>query len=55
MLVELAELRAQLSGAREALAALHASTSWRITQPLRWSTAQLEQLTRGAQPPRPAR
>ncbi len=47
---DLAQLRAQLAGAQDALADLHNSTSWRITRPLRWSTAQLEQVTRPRAP-----
>jgi hypothetical protein len=49
---QLATLQAQLAGAREALAHLQASTSWRVTRPLRWSTAQLEQMTRPSPPDR---
>jgi hypothetical protein len=43
---QVAQLEAQLAGAQEALTNLHDSTSWRITRPLRWSTAQLEQRAR---------
>jgi len=42
----LAITRAQLAGAQEALADLRASTSWRVTRPLRSATAHLEQLSR---------